>query len=353
MSSYIHHISNILSAHLSHTDRPLYLRSRRHWGLVDVVHIFSRYSTFTDKEITRDATEFNEVKRLRQRIAELESVIRELKKNPHPRWTAPGGIVHDPNFFDSFRRSTQHDTAENICLSSAEIVDVTSMGVPVKAEENISCPPELVATTAIAHDILHSSPHAHPPQLPEPAVLCSRNSEVTRTGLDGGTTTTGITPYGFHDGPLDDVENLHLDLKSTPMSQTATSINTVISCNPFMTNLPGDSLSATRGPRFSNYTPTPTCEFQAAASAPVSQTDAPQISHKNLDSCNCLMDPLAFGPLLHLGISLRTSREALETLHPLSSDCVLYCQISILEKHILWAPPILTRNFGADISRFP
>ena len=129
------------------------------------------------------------------------------------------------------------------------------------------------------------------------------------------------------------------DLVSTTtlvMRQAATSMNTVAFCNPFTTDSSGDSVSVTRRPHSSSCASASNHGPQTAASLPRPQPIVPKSFRQNPDPCNCLTAPIAFGPLLHLGISLRTSREALEHLHPLSSDCMLYCRISMLEKHILY-----------------
>ena len=342
MKPYIYQSLNVLLAHPS--DRQVFVSTKlKRLGTGRCSSPILPPFHFTNNEIVRNITEFNEVKRLRQRIAELESVIRELKKNPHPRWTAPGGIVYDPNFFDCFRRSTPKPMEENARLSFGEIVDdAASMGVNIKAEEIASCHPDILTSS---HGIFSGPPRAHSPQLVELTVSRSGSFEVAVTGPGINPTTSSRAPaHYFPEEPFHNEDNPDLIFSSTSIMRQSATSNIVTTRNPFTTDSSGDSLPATPYP--SARSQTYNHGLQTPESAPTSHKTIPQSSHKNPDPCNCLMDPMAFGPLLHLGISLRTSREALECLHPLSSDCMLYCHISMLEKHILCVP-----LFNSELSR--
>lgn len=63
-----------------------------------------------DKDVVRDDPA-NENIRLRKRIAELESVVRGLKNNPHPRWAASGVPTEDlPKMYRKRFREQQSTT---------------------------------------------------------------------------------------------------------------------------------------------------------------------------------------------------------------------------------------------------
>lgn len=51
----------------------------------------------TDDPASRDDPTLSETQRLRNRIAELEKLVRELKNKPHPKWAGPGGMFKGPN----------------------------------------------------------------------------------------------------------------------------------------------------------------------------------------------------------------------------------------------------------------
>lgn len=314
-------------------DRSLYLWSWRHRSWVDVVHIPFGRSAYWPLN-TRNGTEFSEVKRLRRRIAELESVIRELKNNPHPRWTAPGGVVHNPNFFDSHRRSSMDDKASYFCPSAGDIIKdaVSADGAMVKSEETASYTQEFEVSKK---GFLHGSSHAPPTYSPQPTASLSTNSEATATGSNLNPSITGYPPsYESHDDPYNTPNPYQNPTSTTMMDESATSIDTVAPCSPSTMFSTGDNLSLTCRRGHSNSISVLSAGVQSASTS-VYLTNNALSSQKSPESCNCLKSPTAFGPLVHLGIALRTSREALEHLHPFSSNCVLYCRITVLEQHLL------------------
>lgn len=288
----------------------------------------------TDEVIARNETDVNELKRLRLRIAELESVIRELKNNPHPRWTAPGGVVQDPSFFDSYRRSTQKEMRAAFDSPSA-----ASLGFAVKTEESTSCAPEVEGSGEVSTPgAIHGSLQVPPDSL-ELAAPISFDSEtvIPRTGI-----TMSSTPSrDSHSEPSHDIMNRYPSSQSTArMSHIVGSEDTVTVCNSSAADS-SDYVSSLNVLQFSDSAVSRArvaklnSGVEISTEPPLPQPQNPPSSDKDPDPCNCLKAPMAFGPLVRLGISLRTSREVLDHLHPFSSNCMLYYRITVLEQHIL------------------
>jgi hypothetical protein len=271
--------------------------------------------------------------RLRHRIAELESVIRTLKKNPHPRWTAPGGVVHDPAFFESYRRSTPRAIRGNSGPTSGDTIKSAASGdAKVKAETTASSTSNL---NAVAKGAFHISPQA------PPTCFHSMSHRVDTEGTATpsiNSNSTGNSPSHQSQHEFShNIMNLYPISNSNPlMYEPSASVNTATACNEYTADASGVGFSPPPRSHFSNHALISNFGFQTAAAASVSLTDTSQSSDQRRDPCNCLNDSMAFAPLVRLGIALRTSREVLERLHPPSSDCVLYCRIYVLEQHILW-----------------
>ncbi|GJJ13480.1 hypothetical protein Clacol_007734 [Clathrus columnatus] len=83
----------------------------------------------------------------------------------------------------------------------------------------------------------------------------------------------------------------------------------------------------------------PSPHTENAPAPAVSYTPMPSSHSPVGNNCQCLKHSSAFVPLVNLGLALRTSREALEVLHPADSNCELFYYISLLENHIFSASP--------------
>ncbi|KAI0736232.1 hypothetical protein C8Q72DRAFT_244065 [Fomitopsis betulina] len=89
-----------------------------------------------DDPALRDDPNIDETTRLRNRIAELESLVRELRGKPHPRWAEPGYCDGDANEKWHSRSSkrnvaTPYDRNRDGLVSSS-----TSQGSSVKTEQS-------------------------------------------------------------------------------------------------------------------------------------------------------------------------------------------------------------------------
>jgi hypothetical protein len=161
-------------------------------------------------------------------------------------------------------------------------------------------------------------------------------SKRSTKGVPRGSSSQAPPPYSFR--PASPVSYGSPSSNSAArMSQIAAPVDSASACNYSAADSSG-SMPSLHGPWFSDSVSNFNDGVEVATSSSLSLTHKSQFSDKSLDTCNCLKAPMAFGPLVHLGIALRRSREALEHLHPLSSNCVLYCRIMILEQHILCVP---------------
>lgn len=242
--------------------------------------------------------------------------------------------MQDPNFFDSYRRSTQKERRAAFDSTSA-----ASLGLTVKTEESTSCAPEVEGSGEVSTPgVIHGSSQVPPDSL-ELATPISFDSETVtpQTRI-----TMSSTPSrGSHGEPSHDIMNRYPSSQSTArMSHIAGSEDTVTVCNSstadssdYVSSLSGlqcsdSAVSRARVAKLNNG-------VEMATEPSLPQPHTSPSSDKDPDPCNCLKAPMAFGPLVRLGISLRTSREVLDHLHPFSSNCMLYYRITVLEKHIL------------------
>jgi len=84
---------------------------------------------------------------------------------------------------------------------------------------------------------------------------------------------------------------------------------------------------------------TPVGGFEHLLPPPELERDKkPAVDHGER-SCNCIEDHAAFAPLVNLSVALRTSREALEYLHPAGIDCLFFSRVILLENHIFSVSP--------------
>ncbi|KAI0789138.1 hypothetical protein C8Q75DRAFT_174060 [Abortiporus biennis] len=143
--------------------------------------------------------------RLQKRIAELESVIRELKNKPHPRWVQPDGSRGDGNGQDPQLSQPGHDkagaTANALGASSSSTPALTpssstSSPSPSNSASPLHTPPSPLCLTPI--DTFSSNYHIpssllSPPYLPDSGNL--GNIFDSLLGPDG---TSLVDPYVMH-----------------------------------------------------------------------------------------------------------------------------------------------------------
>ncbi|KAF8495080.1 hypothetical protein JB92DRAFT_2994129 [Gautieria morchelliformis] len=217
-------------------------------------------------------------------------------------------------------------------IGSGDIIHGTaSADARVKTEATPSFTSDPGAT---GKGVLHVSSQA-PATYFQSAVSFCVDTEGTDTPSIHSTNTGSSPSHHFHNEFSHNILNLYPISNSIPFTyEPATAAR-----NQYTADAGGVGFSPPPRPHFSNRVLPSNNGFQTAASASASLTDIFQSFDKRRDPCNCLKDPMAFAPLVHLGIALRTSREVLERLHPPSSDCVLYCRIYVLEQHIFSVPP--------------
>ncbi|KAF8510009.1 hypothetical protein BU17DRAFT_70248 [Hysterangium stoloniferum] len=226
----------------------------------------------------------DEINRLRHRIAELESFVRELRNKPHPRWTAPGGILHDPDYVHFHPRPGQR-------VEDTQLRPVTDTDFHAAVRE---------------HGDGQNRSREHPGAKDSEAGLSygaiSWDSTVQALGTDDARSSAYSSTCDCDD---------HLSYAGSPDDARS-------SYNPAQPNRA-----------------TPMDGFEYLLSPPVVERDKKSAVECGEGSCNCIKDQAAFAPLVNLSVALRTSREALEYLHPVGVDCLLYSRVIFLENHIL------------------
>lgn len=364
-------------------------------------------SPFTHKKKThsssRDKTQVDETTRLRNRIAELESVIRSLNNRPHPRWLAPDGVTHDPSMVALRRGTRRRAKAVSKFARSASveaffdaIADEETNGdlqdCKIKVEQEAFTPEFTPSEAGPSHSSVGSPLTPISPLSPESptslAAPCAISSASSVPPVNGTTISAAPTPFSFQDAPY----TINTTDGAPPVSsfvqgpnddvgiQSCASGLPLVNCvspagsessedGPPLANLFPPSHSETESSAFAGdgfsgkqhyavnhasvgiqtVSPSPECAVLPAVSSRFGSPEAP--SDSSSPECRCLTDATVYGPLVHFASALRVSREALEALHPplssassSSSNCILFRRITELDDHILYVSLFVGRR---------
>ncbi|KAH9936489.1 uncharacterized protein B0H18DRAFT_974040 [Fomitopsis serialis] len=150
-----------------------------------------------DDPSLRDDPNVDEATRLRNRIAELESLVRELRGKPHPRWAEPNYCDGDANEKWHSRSSKRNATSQYPRSRDGLVASATSQTSSVKTEQptdfsrhqlySLSSSPgspgsheEISASQAYYRSYAQQQPHG------EAAVYYSPSSSSSPMGYDNG-----------------------------------------------------------------------------------------------------------------------------------------------------------------------
>ncbi|KAI1784093.1 hypothetical protein LXA43DRAFT_1044001 [Ganoderma leucocontextum] len=223
----------------------------------------------------------DEAGRLKKRVAELESIIRELKNKPHPRWAQPGSETNDTP------PSTHGPEHPEHSINTAPIPSSSSPRSP--SAYRISSPPPFSAsfsrnTRSSSSSVGSPSPLHTPsptPQSPVDACLPPTSDVAALLSNPNYDLSSLLASYQFSNGPgIDDA-------------------------------LFGDMLDP--------------------------MLPAPQevcMHHRSDEHCGCLNDHTSYHTVLELSLRLRRATEILSRYakhHP-QSDCRVHKEISELDR---------------------
>lgn len=363
-------------------------------------------SPFTHKKGThsssRDKTQVDETTRLRNRIAELESVIRSLNNRPHPRWLAPDGVTHDPSMVALRRGTRRRAKAVSKFARSASVeaffdaiadeeTNSDLQDCKIKVEQEAFTPEFTPSEAGPSHSSVGSPLTPISPLSPESpsslAAPCAISSASSVPPVNGTTISAAPTPFSFQDapytinttdappvssfvqGPRDDV-GIQSCASGLPLINCVSPAGSESSEDgPPLANLFPPSHSETESSAFAGngfsgqqhhavnhasvgiqtVSPSPECTMLPAVSSRFGSPEAP--SDSSSPECRCLTDATVYGPLVHFASALRVSREALQALHPplssassSSSNCILFRRITELDDHILYVSLFVGRR---------
>ncbi|EMD37379.1 hypothetical protein CERSUDRAFT_94391 [Gelatoporia subvermispora B] len=240
----------------------------------------------------------DEKTRLQKRVAELESVIRELKNKPHPRWVNSSGTAStDPS-----------DKSPSNCASKSHSPRDTHPGLPqlkitLPPDSDDSQPPELSPSFA-----LNGSPF-----------LDCGSSSSSRSGFSTPSPLSVPSPLS----PLSPSPIRTAADHSNGMSPDCDLISLFSICQT--------EQCGTESGVFDQF-------FDSFASADADQA-AVETSHLiehgcDVEHCGCLSDPASYGAVLELSLRLRKAASILgrHARHAGPSHCALNQSISELDR---------------------
>jgi len=242
---------------------------------------------------------------LRQRVAELEGVIREMKNKPHPRWIQSGSNSE----FEKWDPHSQGQTIGDI--DASELNNSSASPSPrltgSSSPDNISSPAQPLCVPPLPF-LFPSSEHCYPSADPTP----SPNPPSVRN------------PYQSTPSPTSDFS-----------SAVATPIDEFPVCPPFIVadqhGFTGDfdfssmfmsypdlashneDLSHTEHPRPGSQT------------VSISQYNKPYSSLQEERHCGCLIEPSSYSAVLELSLGLRKTADILKrsAKHRMGAKCPL------------------------------
>ncbi|KAI0355568.1 hypothetical protein OH77DRAFT_296569 [Trametes cingulata] len=230
----------------------------------------------------------DEAARLQKRVAELESIIRELKNKPHPRWAQSGGGTNN-----SSTTSLVPDDASSMASSSKERQSPGYFAIPPKSPVR---------------------PRERTPASPSAAL-------ETPSGPSSGASAFGSpsplnTPSPLAHSPIEPYPGPGTDVMGSMLNADYDLSTLLTSCHTS-----GDPAAVTDGylnDMLENLLSTPN-----ACSADHSQ-----------DHCGCLNDHTSYSTVLELSLRLRRATEILSRYakHGAQSDCKVHRGISELDR---------------------
>ncbi|KAM5531669.1 hypothetical protein V8D89_014658 [Ganoderma adspersum] len=227
---------------------------------------------------TQRANAQDEAGRLKKRVAELESIIRELKNKPHPRWAQPGSEGNDA---PSGPESSAHSKRTSPVPSS-------SSPRPSSAHR-ISSPPPLSASF-------------------------SRNTRSSSSSVS--------SPSPLHTP------------SPTPQSPVDSSLPSGAEVAALLSNPHYDLSSLLGSYQFSNGPGIDDALFGDMLDPMLPATPEVCMHHRSDEHCGCLNDHTSYHTVLELSLRLRRATEILSRYakhHP-QSDCRVHKEISELDR---------------------
>ncbi|KAI0663599.1 hypothetical protein C8Q70DRAFT_368847 [Cubamyces menziesii] len=231
----------------------------------------------------------DEAARLQKRVAELESIIRELKNKPHPRWAQSGSA-----------------TANNSSTTSLVGEDTGAPGPSVsKSGHSTASFPTLPKPLVRTREPTPSSPSALLQTMPGPL-----------SGIPGlGTPSPLATPSPDIRSPIDPYPSPGADI-----------INSMLHPEYDLSTLLSSCQTSGSGPTHDGYLN----DMLDTLLSP--STACP--THSGEEHCGCLNDHTSYNTVLELSLRLRRATEILSQYakHGAQSDCKVHRGISELDR---------------------
>ncbi|CDO74454.1 hypothetical protein BN946_scf184979.g9 [Trametes cinnabarina] len=229
----------------------------------------------------------DEAARLQKRVAELESIIRELKNKPHPRWAQSGGpTTPDPH--------ATSGAVENLGASESRS--------PSRGTRFVA------------------SPLPVSPKSPTRSRGLTPSSPSSALGTSSGTSPFGspsplVTPTSELPSPTDPYTGTTSDLINSMLDSDYDLSSILSSC------------------RAGNHDPSGDAYLNNMLETLLTAPDACPSGHSQ-DHCGCLNDHKSYNTVLELSLRLRRATQVLAQYanHGAQSDCKVHQRISELDR---------------------
>lgn len=244
-----------------------------------------------DDPASRDDPTMDESTRLRNRIAELESLVRELRGKPHPRWA-------DGNFREGDQSERWHSRAAKYSPQNKRGTEV------VDQDPNGRLPPSI-----------KTEPHTENNRSPLYDFSPSPNSSMPFSDFQSGVPSPPILPYDNERRPSFESERPHVSTMSYSSTSTAPTISYhqhTDSSSPYSNGSSGYQSEFDDERVFA--------QRLAAASSPIPSF------------CGCRTNPAMAHSLISLNHQLQNTTNALRQYahHSPDSPCLLYRRVAEL-----------------------
>ncbi|KAI0769716.1 hypothetical protein BD413DRAFT_613740 [Trametes elegans] len=229
----------------------------------------------------------DEAARLQKRVAELESIIRELKNKPHPRWAQPGAP------------SSNGSPAANVIVEDTDAASSSSKG-------------RLMASSPV------------PPRSPVCPREHSSSSPPAALGTPSGP-SSGTSGFGSPSPLLTPSPLIHSPVEPFPCA-SGDVMNTMLTPEYDLSTLLSSCQPSGNSPAQDGYLNDMLDTLLAANS------DSCPGGHE--DHCGCLNDHTSYNTVLELSLRLRRATEVLSryACHGAQSGCRLHRGISELDR---------------------
>ncbi|OSD06775.1 hypothetical protein PYCCODRAFT_1359511 [Trametes coccinea BRFM310] len=239
------------------------------------------------------ANAHDEAARLQKRVAELESIIRELKNKPHPRWAQHGG----PNGADANSTTTSTGTTESSGTSASH-----STSKIVQSTPRFSTSPNPASRSRA---FTPSSPSPAPGTSSGPSSLSSPYGSPSPLATPGSELPSPTDPYASGSSDL---------------------ISSMLNSDYDLSSLLSSCQTGSNGPGADAY-------LNDMLETLLTPAQACPAGHSQ-DHCGCLNDHTSYTTVLELSLRLRRATEVLAQYanHGAQSDCKVHRRISELDR---------------------